>query len=250
MSLVQFAKNVLNHTRSTKDVGDVLEQEVAEEPAANHFLRLDAARNGQHFPCIQFHHLTLFIFCNDWEEVEQPADVLLSAGRGASVSSRLYFEVVGKIVEDDQCAGRVEVEHVGILLAVALPVACDVAGVLGTESRLHIERRTFHVAQHEHTAPFRDGHTRRELSHAQSDGSFVVGDGLLHFLVRTERFGFLAEPTVTSSQHHFVIIKARAFLLQQSRQRFGTLHTIQQPERMCQFCSQFFCGVWELLLSR
>ena len=50
-------------------------------------------------------------------------------------------------------------------------------GVLGTERRLHIQRRAFQVREHQHRRPLRDGDTGGQLPHRQGDGLFVVSDG-------------------------------------------------------------------------
>ena len=232
VSLVKFPKNVTHRAGSPEDVGDVLEKEVAQESPVHHLLRLDAPWYGEHLASVDFYHPSLFVLGNDGEEVEQPPDVLLTTGGSAAAGRGLRPQVVGKIVEDNQCAGRVEVEHIGVLLAVALAVAGDVARVLCAKGGLHIERRAFHVAQHEHAAPLGNGDARGELSHAQGDGPGVAGNGRLHPVICLCRFAIVVQPAVAGRHHHLVVGKRRPFLLKEAGQGLGALHAVEQPERV------------------
>ena len=86
-------------------------------------------------------------------------------------------KVVGELLVDQQGAGGVKIEHIGVLFAAEGAVFVEKAGVLGTERCLHIQRRAFQVGEHQHRRPLRDSHTGSQLPHRQGDGLFVVGDG-------------------------------------------------------------------------
>ena len=121
-------------------------------------------------------------------------------------------------------------------------------GVLGTERRLHIQRRAFQVGEHQHRRPFRDGDTGGELPHGQGDGLFVVGDGGFHpvkaFLVLVR----VVQLAVTGGKDHLIVPEYRV-RLQLFRQCSGTVHPVQQPEGVLQFGAQFRGGKRKFVLG-
>ena len=72
-------------------------------------------------------------------------------------------KVVGEPLVDQQSASGVKIEHIGVLFAAEGAVFVEKAGVLGTERRLHIQRRAFQVGEHQHRRPLRDGDTGGQL---------------------------------------------------------------------------------------
>ena len=96
--------------------------------------------------------------------------------------SRIGTETVGHLLIVRQRAGGIEVEDIGVLLAVidAIGILIEI-GRLGTKGGLHILRRTLYIAQDQHARPLGDGDARRELSHGERDGALgMFMDGLAH----------------------------------------------------------------------
>ena len=122
------------------------------------------------------------------------------------------------------------------------------AGVLGTERRLHIQRRAFQVGEHQHRRPLRDGDTGGQLPHRQGDGLFVVGDGGFYPVKALLVLVRVVQLAVTGGKDHLIVPEYRV-RLQLFRQRSGTVHPVQQPEGVLQFGTQFRGGKRKFVLG-
>ena len=152
--------------RTTIDIGDIVEEEVAHESRAHHFLGAYLARDEHHGLGVERHHLAVLILTDDGEEVEQLADMSLAGIGVAAASRRVGSQSVGHRLIVGQRAGGVEVEHIVVFLAVIGAVSAFVQiGGLCAESGLHVLRRTLHIAQDEHGRPLWYGNPGGELSH-------------------------------------------------------------------------------------
>ena len=122
------------------------------------------------------------------------------------------------------------------------------AGVLGTERRLHIQRRAFQVGEHQHRRPLRDGDTGGELPHRQGDGLFVVGDGGFYPVKALLVLVRVVQLAVTGGKDHLIVPEHRV-RLQLFCQRSGAVHPVQQPEGVLQLCPQLRGGKRKLVLG-
>ena len=122
------------------------------------------------------------------------------------------------------------------------------AGVLGTERRLHIQRRTFQVGEHQHRRPLRDGDTGGKLPHRQGDGLFVVGDGGFYPVKALLVLVRVVQLAVTGGKDHLIVPEYRVHL-QLFRQRSGAVHPVQQPEGVLQFGTQLRGGKRKFVLG-
>ena len=122
------------------------------------------------------------------------------------------------------------------------------AGVLGTERRLHIQRRAFQVGEHQHRRPFRDGHAGGELPHRQGDGLFVVGDGGFYPVKALLVLVRVVQLAVTGGKDHLIVPEYRV-RLQLFCQRSGAVHPVQQPEGVFQLGTQFRGGKRKFVLG-
>ena len=140
---------------------------------------MDMAGNREHLFRIQLDHGAFIIFTIYREEVQQLSDVLLAAVKIPLVTGGLRDQVIGKLLENRKGTGRVKVEHIGVLLSVGIAVLImEQAGILRTESCLHIKGRACHVGEHENRRPFGNRYAGGQLPHRQGDGLIVFRDGL------------------------------------------------------------------------
>ena len=85
------------------------------------------------------YHLAVLVLAEHGEEVQQREDALLARVHVAAPGARVGVQVVGELFEYCERARRVEVEHVGVLLAEELAVLLEQAGVLSAEGGLHVQ---------------------------------------------------------------------------------------------------------------
>ena len=223
---LEVLQNVQHLLRRAEHVGNVLEQEVALETHPHHFLGLDLPGDAEDFFSIQRYHLSFLVLTNDREEVEQILDVRLALLGVALAAGSVLRKVVGELLVDQQGAGGVKIEHIGVLFAAEGAVFVEKTGVLGTERRLHIQRRAFQVGEHQHRRPLRDSHTGGQLPHRQGDGLFMVSDGGFYPVKALLVLVRVVQLAVTGGKDHLIVPEYRV-RLQLFRQRSGTVHPVQ-----------------------
>ena len=110
-------QNIHDLLRGAEHITDVLEQVIGHEPPSDHFTGTNLARQGQHALSIKLDHLTVFVLTQHGKEVQQPTDVLLVFVKRSFTASSTGIQIIGALLENGQRTRRVEVEHVGVLLA-------------------------------------------------------------------------------------------------------------------------------------
>lgn len=73
----ELCNNVHDLLRSAEDIGNILKQIVGHKSAIHNFCGANLSRNRKYLFGIQLHHLAVFIFTDDREEVQQFLDVFL-----------------------------------------------------------------------------------------------------------------------------------------------------------------------------
>ncbi len=89
-------------------------------------------------PYVQFDHFAVAIFGDNGEKVKKLPYVGFAVISRASATHGFSVQVIGKLIVNDESTFRSEVKHIGILLALLLPVDIIAPLVLSTERRLHI----------------------------------------------------------------------------------------------------------------
>ena len=227
----ELCNNVHNRLRSAEDVGNVLEQIVGHKSAIHNFCGANLSRNRKHLFGIQLHHLAVFILTDDREEVQQFLDVLFAGFGITATIGGAGIQVVGELLKNHKGSRRVEVEDIGVLLAVELAFVAEQARILRTERRLHIQGCTLDAAQHQHSSPFWNRNARGELSDRQRNCLVVLGDSLGHAVKRFLGRIIIVQPAVTHCRDDLVILENR-MVVQLAGQSLGAVHTVQQPKRM------------------
>ena len=201
----QFFHNIPHDARRAEDIADILKEEIGHKAAAHDFLALEFAGDGEHLRCIQLHHLALVVLAENGEEVQKPLNIFFSVLRCTAPVHRTFGEIVCEIVEDDQRSCGIEVEHIRRLFAETLTFTRQNAGVLRAERRLHIRRRAFQIAEHEHAAPFGNGDADSQLPDGKRDRLIVFGNGFLHAVEGFARhFVVIFFATITCSDNDLV----------------------------------------------
>ena len=91
------------------------------------------ARDCQDLLGIQLDHLSIRVFTIYREEVQKLLDVSL-AGLGITFATgSVRSQIICKFLEYDECACRVEVEHIGVLFPEVLPFLVEEARILAAE---------------------------------------------------------------------------------------------------------------------
>ena len=140
-------------------------------------------------------------------------------------------QVVGKLLENHKGSRRVEVEDIGVLLAVELAFVAEQAWILRTERRLHIQGRALYAAQHQHGCPFGNRNTCGKLPDRQCNCLVVLGDSFGHTVKRFLGRFIVVQSAVTHCRDDLVILENR-MVVQLACQSLGAVHTVQQPKRM------------------
>ena len=227
----ELCNNVHNRLRSTEDVGNVLEQIVGHKSAIHNFCGANLSRNRKHLFGIQFHHLAVFILTDDREEVQQFFDVLFAGFGITAPIGGAGIQVVGELLKNHKGSRRVEVEDIGVLLAVELAFVAEQAWILRTERRLHIQGRALDAAQHQHGCPFGNRNACGKLPDRQCNCLVVLGDSLGHTVKRFLGRIIVVQSAVPHCRDDLVILENR-MVVQLACQSLGAVHTVQQPKRM------------------
>ncbi len=211
---------------------------------------MNLTRHGQHLLRIQSHHLPLLILPIDGEKIQQLAHLPFARLPIASATHRRRTQVIGELLKNHQRPRRVKIKHIRILLAPQLVPLHEQAGILRPERRLHIQRRTLHIAQHQDRRPLRHRHPRRQLPDGKRNRPLVGANRRAHLIQGLERRCrlLLRIRLAIASRHHHLVLAEDGMRLQLLRQRLGAVHAVQQPETMLHLAAQSLRRKGKLLL--
>ena len=83
---------------------------------------MNAAGNSEDFFGIQFDHGAFFVFAVNWEEIQEFADMPLTAVEIALIPRGLRNQVIGKLLKNGQSTSRIKIEDIGILFSISVAV--------------------------------------------------------------------------------------------------------------------------------
>ena len=191
-----------------------IEQEIAHKSSTNNLLGTNLSRYGQHLFWIKRYQITIFIFCNDGEEIQQFMYILLSLLYRPASTGSVWIQIIGKLFKYSKGSCRVKVKYISILFTSKLWISSSVRATCSDQARilcpkccLHIQRRTGYVRQYEYCRPFRNSNASGKLSDGKCDRFIVFLNGTDNLIVCFTRYIFIAFTSVTNRCYNMIILK-------------------------------------------